>query len=400
MPDRVVLAYSGGLDTTVAVRWLQEEKGLEVIAVAVDVGQGGDMSVITERALKCGAIEAIAIDAAGEFAEDFVLPALRANALYQGKYPLVSALSRPLIARHLAEAAVERGARYVAHGCTGKGNDQVRLEVALGALAPDMKVLAPVREWGLSRDEAREYGLRRGLPIPGGPSSPYSIDENMWGRAIECGVLEDPMIEPPQDVWQLTAEITSAPREPVYVEIDFESGKPVSLNGSVLALPELVAQIGEFAGRFGYGRLDMIEDRVVGIKSREVYEAPAALALITAHIDLEELTLDREVLRVKRVLEQKYSELVYEGLWYSPLREALDGFFATTDRWVSGKERLRFDAGSARVVGRASRNSLYETALASYTKDDSFDHQASEGFVKLWGLPSRVWARARRGDKA
>lgn len=398
MPDRVVLAYSGGLDTTVAVKWLQEEKGLDVVALAVDVGQGGDMAPLIERALKSGAVEAGAVEASEEFAEDFVAPALRANALYQNKYPLVSALSRPLIARHLARAAVEAGARYVAHGCTGKGNDQVRFEVALGALAPHLEIMAPVRGWGLSREEAVDYGLRKGLPLPQGPSSPYSIDENMWGRAIESGVLEDPMVEPPDDVWELTRSVSSAPREPAYLEIEFERGRPVALDGETMPFSGLVARVGQIAGQYGLGRLDMIEDRVVGIKSREVYEAPAALALIHAHIDLEELTLDREVLRVKRTLEHKWSELVYEGLWFSPLREALDSFFASTDRWVSGKVRLRLDAGSLRVVGRTSENSLYETALASYTKEDSFDHEASAGFVKLWGLRSKVWARAHRGD--
>lgn len=396
MADRVVLAYSGGLDTTVAVKWLQEEKGLDVVAVAVDVGQGGDMAGLRERAMQSGAVDAVCVGASDEFAGDFVLPALRANALYQGKYPLVSALSRPLIVRHLARAAKEHRARYVAHGCTGKGNDQVRFEVGLAALAPDVEVLAPVREWGLSRDAARDYGLAKGLPLPTGGPSPYSIDENMWGRAIEAGALEDPMAEPPDDVWELTSAITSAPKGPAYLNIDFRQGKPVAIDGAPMPLPQIVERAGKLAGRYGFGRLDMIEDRVVGIKSREVYEVPAALTLIKAHIDLEELTLDRDLLRTKRALEQKYAELVYEGLWYSPLREALDAFFETSARWVSGRVRLRFDAGSVRVAGRSSSQSLYETALASYSSQDAFDHAASAGFVKLWGLPSKVWARARQ----
>jgi len=395
LPDQVVLAYSGGLDTTVAVRWLIENMGVEIVAVAVDVGQGGDMAAVTERAVASGAIDAIAIEASDEFAKEFVSRALATNALYQGKYPLVSALSRPLIVRHLARVARERGARYVAHGCTGKGNDQVRFEVGLAALAPEVEILAPVREWGLSRDDSIAYGLERGLPVPVGPASPYSIDENMWGRAIECGVLEDPMIEPPEDIWSLTSPIASAPKVPQYVELEFHQGVPLAVDGVGLPLAGVIARIGELAGLYGFGRLDMIEDRVVGIKSREVYEAPAALALIKAHADLEEMTLDREVLRTKRGLEQKYAELVYEGLWFSPLREAIDAFVQSTEQWVTGTVRLRFDPGSVRVVGRSSPNSLYDTGLASYTNEDSFDHVASAGFVKLWGLPSKIWGMAR-----
>ncbi|MGI8426893.1 MAG: argininosuccinate synthase [Actinomycetota bacterium] len=395
MPDQVVLAYSGGLDTTVAVRWLIENLSVDVVAVVVDVGQGGDIAGITDRALASGAIEAFVIDASDEFAKEFVSRALATNARYQGKYPLVSALSRPLIVRHLARVAREKGARYIAHGCTGKGNDQVRFEVGLAALAPEVEVLAPVREWGLSRDESIAYGLERGLPAPVGPASPYSIDENMWGRAIECGVLEDPMTEPPEDIWALTRPIASAPREPSYAEVEFHKGTPLVVDGAELPLAGVVEKIGSLAGRYGFGRMDMIEDRVVGIKSREVYEAPAALALIAAHSDLEEMTLDREVLRVKRSLEQKYAELVYEGLWFSPLREAIDAFVQSTEQWVTGTVRLRFDPGSVRVVGRSSPNSLYDTALASYTKQDSFDHVASAGFVKLWGLPSKIWGMTR-----
>jgi argininosuccinate synthase len=397
---KVALAYSGGLDTTVAIPWLKENKGLEVVAVAVDVGQSGssELENIRERALKSGAAEAVVIDAAEEFAADFVMPALAANALYQQKYPLVSALSRPLICRHLVEAAQETGAEFVAHGCTGKGNDQVRFEVALASLAPDLQVLAPIREWGMSREDAIAYGLERGLPITAGPASPYSIDENMWGRTIECGALEDPFTEPPSDIWELTADPFKAPPTPAYAEIGFRNGIPITLGENPLALPGLIAEVSKLAGSYGFGRVDMIEDRVVGIKSREIYEVPGALALIKAHTDLEELTLDREVLRTKRLLEQRYAQLAYEGLWFSALREALDAFMAATQGDVTGTVRLRFEPGSARVVGRSSPRSLYDTALATYDRADAFDHSAAEGFVKIWGLPSKIWGRLHRRE--
>ena len=396
MTEKIVLAYSGGLDTTVAVRWLMDNKGLDVVAVGVDVGQAGDVEAIRERALKSGAVDAVMIDAVDEFASDFVVPSLHANALYQQKYPLVSALSRPLISKHLAEAAAQHGAAYVAHGCTGKGNDQVRFEVSLAAIAPDLTVLAPIREWGMTREDAISYGMEAGLPIPVGPEAPYSIDENLWGRTIECGILEDPMVEPPADIWERTADPFDAPDEPVYLEIGFEGGVPVSLDGEAVGLPALIRAVEKVAGAFGFGRVDMIEDRVVGIKSREIYEVPGALALITAHADLEELTLDREVLRLKRVLEQRYAQLVYEGLWYSPLREAMDAFMAETAKHVHGTVRLRFEPGNARVVGRKSSGSLYDYSVATYDKEDSFDHSAAEGFVKLWGLPLKIWARTKQ----
>lgn len=395
MADRVALAYSGGLDTTVAIGWLKETTGMDVIAVAIDVGQGGDSDAIPQRAREAGAAEAILIDARDEFARDFVLPALQANALYQGKYPLVSALSRPLICKHLADAAYAHGASYVAHGCTGKGNDQVRFEVSLAAIAPDLRVLAPIREWGMTRDQAMEYAIERALPITAGPATPYSIDENIWGRTIECGALEDPMTEPPADIWERTADPADAPREPSYLEVSFEQGVPAALNGARLPLPELIVRVEKAAGSYGFGRIDMIEDRVVGIKSREIYEVPGALALILAHTDLEELTLDRETLRTKRMLEQRYAQLVYEGFWFSGLREALDAFNAATAVHVNGLVRLRFEPGSARVVGRSSPGSLYDLALATYDSEDSFDHAAASGFVKLWGLPSKIWGRRR-----
>jgi argininosuccinate synthase len=395
-----VLAYSGGLDTTVAVRWLKQTQDLDVIALLVDVGQGGDTELLRKRAMDAGALDAQVIDAREEYANEYVTKALAANALYQDRYPLVSALSRPLICKHLAEAAHHYNARYVAHGCTGKGNDQVRFEVSLAALSPDLVVLAPCRGWGMTREEAMGYAMQHHLPISMTPASPYSIDENLWGRAIECGVLEDPFIEPPDDIWERTSDPSKAPSEPAYLEIEFRRGLPVALDGETLPFSELVARVEKLAGSYGYGRIDMIEDRVVGIKSREVYEAPGALALIEAHSELEHLTLERDLLRTKRDLERTYANLAYEGLWFSPLREALDAFIQTTEQYVSGTVRLKVESGSVRVVGRRSAASLYEMSLATYDRDDAFDHKAAEGFVKLWGLPLKTWARARRADAA
>ena len=394
MSGRVVLAYSGGLDTTVAVAWLTEKEGLEVVAVSADVGQGGDADALRERALRAGAIDAVVVDAQDEFAELYLAPTLQANARYQGKYPLVSALSRPLICEHLVAQARRFGARSVAHGCTGKGNDQVRFEVSLAALAPDLRVLAPVREWGMTREETAAWGRARGLPVGSGAKPLYSIDENLWGRAVECGALEDPMAEAPDDVWERTVDPAKAPTDPDYVTIGFEQGVPVSIDGAPMGFAALVRHLDQRAGSFGVGRLDMIEDRVVGIKSREVYEIPAAAVLIDAHSDLEELTLERDVLRAKRELETRYAELVYEGYWFSPLREALDAFNASTQRYVTGSVRVRLEPGSARVVGRQGEGSLYDVSLATYDTGDSFEHSAAEGFVKLWGQRLRTWARA------
>jgi argininosuccinate synthase len=400
MSEKVVLAYSGGLDTTVAVRWLKQTQDLDVIALLVDVGQGGDTELLRKRAMDAGALDAQVIDAREEYANEYVTKALAANALYQDRYPLVSALSRPLICKHLADAAHHYNARYVAHGCTGKGNDQVRFEVSLAALSPDLVVLAPCRGWGMTREEAMGYAMQHNLPISMTPASPYSIDENLWGRAIECGVLEDPFIEPPDDIWERTSDPSKAPSEPAYLEIEFRRGLPVALDGETLPFSELVARVEKLAGSYGYGRIDMIEDRVVGIKSREVYEAPGALALIEAHTELEHLTLEKAVLRTKRELERTYANLAYEGLWFSPLREALDAFIQSTEQYVNGTVRVKIESGSVRVVGRKSAASLYEMSLATYDRDDAFDHKAAEGFVKLWGLPLKTWARARRADAA
>ena len=397
MTDRCVLAYSGGLDTSVAIGWLKDKYGAEVIAMAVDVGQGVDEDLLHARGEACGAAEVIVVDAREEFARDFALPALRANALYMGKYPLVSALSRPLIVKHLVRIAREKAAKYVAHGCTGKGNDQVRFEVATAALAPDLVTLAPVRDAGLTRDAAIEYAEERSLPVPVTKSSPYSIDENLWGRTIECGVIEDPWVSPPQDAYEWTVAPENAPDEPDVLTISFESGNPVTIDGVGGSAADLMAQVARRAGAHGIGRIDMIEDRLIGIKSREVYEVPGAVTLITAHRDLEDLTLERSLASFKRGMEPVYADLVYNGLWYSPLRRALDAFIADSQRPVTGDVRMRLYRGAATVEGRRAPQALYEHGLATYEAGDRFDHDAAAGFVKLWGLPLKVWSE-RQGE--
>lgn len=394
MTKRVVLAYSGGLDTSVAIPWLKDQ-GWEVVAVAVDVGQPGDLQEAVDRAIDLGAVDSHLVDARTLYVQDFVLPALRMNALYQGRYPLVSALSRPLISKVLVDVAAESGAAAVAHGCTGKGNDQVRFEVALGALAPDLQVLAPCRDWGMGRDDTIAYAQERDLPIRTTKSSPYSIDENVWGRSIECGVLEDPWIAPPADVYELTQDPASTPPGGGEIEISFEGGVPVSLDGESLTPLNLIETVGKVAGSHGFGRIDMVEDRLIGIKSREVYEAPAALTLITAHTDLESLTLERAYAREKKRLESTWTQLVYEGLWFSPLREAIDAFAETSQASVSGDVRLRLASGSCLPVGRRSAQALYDHGLATYDEGDTFRHEDASGFVKLWGLPTKEWAKKR-----
>ena len=394
MAKRIVLAYSGGLDTSVAVKWLQEEMGAEVIALAADVGQGGDFEVIRQRALAAGAVEAIVVDCRAEFADDYCAPALAANALYEGKYPLVSSLSRPIIARHLVAAARAHGATAVAHGCTGKGNDQVRFEVSSRALAPDLEVVAPVRVWGMTREDCIAYAAKHAIPLSVSKEKLYSIDENLWGRAIECGVMEDPWVSPPEDVYALTVPTASEPTEFV---VAFEQGVPVSVDGEHLPLHQLIDRVGTTVGAYGYGRLDMVENRRVGIKSRETYECPGALALITAHRDLEDLTLERDVHHEKARLEPRWAELVYDGLWFSPLKEALDAFVASTQRHVTGEVRLRCEPGRCFPVGRRSPVSLYDYGLATYDAADSFRHADAEGFVRLWGLGVQTWA-ARQGS--
>ncbi len=390
MAKRVVLAYSGGLDTSVAVRWMVEELGSEVIAVAADVGQGGDWDELRERATAAGAVEAVVVDCREEFARDFVAPALKANALYEGRYPLVSSLSRPIIVKHLVAEARRHGADAVAHGCTGKGNDQVRFEVSTRALAPDLELLAPVRSWGLTREQSIEYAERHGIPVNVTKRSPYSIDQNLWGRTIECGILEDPWEQPPEDVFELTTPTATDPAELV---VSFEAGLPVALDGRALPLHELIGEVTAIVGSYGWGRIDMVENRRVGIKSREVYECPGALALLLAHADLEGLTLERDLAHEKARLEPRYAELVYDGLWFSPLKEALDAFVAESQRFVTGDVRLRCEVpGRCTVAGRRSPVGLYDYDLATYEAADRFRHEDAAGFVRLWGLGLETWA--------
>jgi argininosuccinate synthase len=398
MAKRVVLAYSGGLDTSVAVRWMIDNLGVEVIALAVNVGQDGgtiDADTINERALAAGAVECIVTDVRDEFASDFLMPALKANALYEGRYPLVSALSRPVIAKHLVKTAREYGADAVAHGCTGKGNDQVRFEVSTRALAPDLDVIAPVRSWGMTRADCILYAYDHGIPITATKEKLYSIDDNLWGRAIECGEMEDPWRVPPPGVWSLTKQTATEPRDLV---IGFDEGVPVTLDGEATGLVELISRVGETVGSFGWGRLDMVENRRVGIKSRETYECPSALALIAAHADLESITHERDLAREKQRLEVRYAELIYDGLWFSPLRQSLDGFIAESQRFVTGDVRLHLEPGSCQVTGRRSEHSLYDYGLATYDADDVFRHEDSAGFVRLWGLGLQTWA-AKQGNR-
>ncbi len=389
MAKRVVLAYSGGLDTSVAVKWMADEWGVHVIAVAVDVGQGGDFGAIRERALAAGAVEVVVVECRDQYADDFVAPALKANALYEGRYPLVSSLSRPIIVEHLVEAARRFGADGVAHGCTGKGNDQVRFEVSTRALAPDLEVLAPVRTWGLTREDSIEYAERHHIPVNVTKASPYSIDENLWGKAIECGVLEDPWASPPEEVFTLTRPTATEPAELV---VAFEAGLPVAVDGTRMALADLVDHVGGIVGSYGWGRVDMVESRRVGIKSREVYECPGALALLLAHADLEGLTLERDVAHEKARLEPRWSELVYDGMWHSPLKAALDAFVDETQRYVTGEVRLRCEPGRCTVVGRRSDVGLYDYGLATYDAADRFQHADAAGFVRLWSLGVQTWA--------
>jgi argininosuccinate synthase len=391
MADRVVLAYSGGLDTSVAIGWLAAETGADVVALAVDVGQGEDLDVVRKRALDCGAAESLVVDARSEFAAEFVAPAITANALYQDRYPLVSALSRPLIAKHLVATARAYGAGAVAHGCTGKGNDQVRFAVSVAALAPELRVLAPVRDSGMTRDKAIAFAEARGLPIDVTRRSPYSIDQNLWGRTAECGVLEDPWVQPPEEVFTYTADPTAGvPAEEL--TLSFSDGRPVAVDGERLPLDVLVGALNHRAGAHGVGRIDLIEDRLVGIKSREVYECPAAICLLLAHRDLEDFTLERDLARFKRSVDRRWAELVYDGLWYAPLKLALDGFLRQASGHVSGDVRLRLFGGMAQVVGRQGPASLYDFSLATYDTGDRFEQADAKGFVHLWGLPTRVWA--------
>ncbi|MEG4057743.1 MULTISPECIES: argininosuccinate synthase [unclassified Microcoleus] len=397
---KVVLAYSGGVDTSVCIPYLKNEWGVEeVITLAADLGQGDELEPIRKKALASGASESLVIDATEEFVKDYAFPAIQANALYENRYPLSTALARPLIAKLLVEAAEKYGADAIAHGCTGKGNDQVRFDVSIGALNPKIKILAPAREWKMSREETIAYGEKCGIPSPVKKSSPYSIDRNLLGMAIEAGILEDPWAEPPEEVYLMTKAIEQTPDTPEYIEIGFDSGNPVSLNGKELSPVALISQLNEIVGNHGVGRIDMIENRLVGIKSREIYETPAILVLMHAHRDLESLTLTADVTRYKRGIEETYSQMIYNGLWYNPLKTALDAFIQDTQKRVTGTVRLKLFKGNATVVGRKSDNSLYSFDLATYGAEDEFDHKAAEGFVYVWGLPTRIWSEKNRGYK-
>lgn len=389
MGKKVVLAYSGGLDTSVAIQWLKDQ-GYDVVACCLDVGEGKDLKFVQEKALKVGAVESYVLDVKEEFANEYALLALQAHALYEGKYPLVSALSRPLISKKLVEIAEKEGAVAVAHGCTGKGNDQVRFELSINALNPDLEVLAPVREWSWSREEEIEYAKQKGIPIPVDLDSPFSIDKNLWGRSNECGILEDPWAAPPEEAYELTTSIEFTPDTPEIIEIDFDKGVPVALNGKRYALSELILELNKIAGKHGVGRIDHVENRLVGIKSREVYECPGAMTLILAHKELEDLTLVKELAHFKPVIEKKLTEVIYEGLWFSPIKDALKAFLQETQKFVTGTVRVKLFKGHAIVEGRKSNYSLYNEKLATYTVEDEFDHQAAVGFIKLFGLPTKV----------
>jgi len=392
---KVVLAYSGGLDTSVAIKWLQE-KNYDIIALCLDLGEGKDLAFVKEKALSVGAIKSYMIDVQEEFANEYALMAMQAHTLYEGKYPLVSALSRPLIAKKLVEIAEQEGATAVAHGCTGKGNDQVRFEVSIQALNPYLEVIAPVREWKWSREEEIAYAKENDVPIPINLDSPFSIDQNLWGRSNECGILEDPWAAPPEDAYEMTLALEDTPNKPEFVEIGFEAGVPTTLNGTSYLLSELIKTLNALAGKHGVGRIDHVENRLVGIKSREVYECPAAMTLITAHKELEDLTHVKEVAHFKPVIEQKITELIYNGLWFSPLKQALHAFLQETQKHVTGTVRVKLFKGHAIVEGRKSEYSLYDEKLATYTAQDEFNHDAAVGFISLFGLPTKVYSQVNQ----
>ena len=387
--DKVVLAYSGGLDTSVAIRWLKE-KGWDVVALTIDLGEKKDLDAIQERALEIGATAAYVVDGKTQFLRHFVWPSLQTGAVYEKEYPLATALGRPLIAAMLVEIARREGAKGIAHGCTGKGNDQVRFDVTTAALAPDLQVVAPVREWGMNRDDEIEYARVHGIPVPATSESPYSTDENLWGRSIEAGVLENPWEEPPREVYEWTQDPRECPDEPTYIEIGFKQGLPVSLDGAEMDAVRLVETLNKAGGAQGVGRIDHLENRLIGIKSREIYEAPAAVLLLQAHQALEDITLTKDVARFKDVVAQQWAQMVYDGLWFSPLREALYAFVAHTQRHVTGEVRLKLFKGSSMVVGRKSPEQLYRLELATYGRGDQFDQSAAAGFIKLWGMGVRT----------
>ena len=394
---KVVLAYSGGVDTSVCIPYLKQEWGVEeIITLAADLGQGDELEPVREKALKSGASESLVADVKDIFVKEYAFPAIQANALYENRYPLGTALARPLIAKILVEAAAKYDADAIAHGCTGKGNDQVRFDVSCAALNPNLKILAPAREWGMSREQTIAYGEKFGIPAPVKKSSPFSIDKNLLGRSIEAGTLEDPANEPPEEIYEMTKAIADTPNEPEYLEIGFQKGLPTTINGTAKNPVELIEQLNKIVGNHGIGRIDMIENSLVGIKSRESYESPAMVVLINAHRDLESLTLTADVTQYKRGIEETYTKLVYNGLWYSPLKAALDAFIQQTQERVSGVVRLKLFKGNAVIVGRWSDNTLYTPDLATYGAEDQFDHKAAEGFIYVWGLPTRIWAQGNK----
>jgi len=401
MADKAVLAYSGGLDTSVAVKWIRERYGLDVVTFTVDIGNVPNMEAIRQKALNSGAVDAVVADAREEFITDFVFPSLKADAVYEGEYSLATAIGRPLIAKLLVQVAREKGAVAVAHGCTGKGNDQVRLDVGVGTLAPELRIIAPAREWGLTREELIKYADENSIPVPVTRKSPYSIDENLWGRSIETGVLEDPWAEPPADVYLWTRDPAESPANPTYVEISFEKGVPVALDGNPMGAVDLIQKLHEVAGEHGVGRVDHVENRLVGIKSREIYEAPAATVLIKAHLALQNLVMTKDQLRFKSYVAGQYADLIYNGLWFGGLRRDLATYVDGTQQYVTGKVRLKLSRGTCMVVGRQSPYSLYDMGLATHDTGDTFDQSDSPGFIRLWGLPTRIQARAqaRRTDE-
>ena len=398
--ERIVLAYSGGLDTSVAVKWLADKYDAEIVTVTIDLGQGKELDDVRERALAVGAVRAHVVDAREEFARDYIVPALQAGAIYESRYPLATALGRPLIAKKLVEIAEMEDAGIIAHGCTGKGNDQVRMDVSSRALNPAIQVVAPARVWGLTRPQEIEYAQKHGIPVPASVENPYSTDTNLWGRSIECGVLEDPWVEPPEDIYALTKSPMAAPDVPAYVEVEFTSGVPTKVNGVSMPLTELINSLETIAGTHGIGRIDMVENRLVGIKSREIYEAPAACVLHAAHRELETLVIPRDLERLKVSLSKAYADLVYDGLWFSVTRESIDAFVASIQKRVSGVVKVKLFKGDCLVVGRKAPMSLYDTGLATYDEGDQFDHEAAEGFIKIFGLPIENAGVKRRALEA
>jgi argininosuccinate synthase len=396
---KIILAYSGGLDTSIAIKWLKENYCEEVVTVAVDVGQESDLDFVREKALKVGAIKSYIVDAREEFAKEYVLKGLQAGAIYEQQYPLATAYSRPLISKILVDFAEKEQAQAIAHGCTGKGNDQVRFEVSIAALNPNLQVIAPAREWGFTREEEIEYAKEYNIPVPVNVDNPYSVDQNLWGRSCECGVLEDPWVEPPEEAYEWTTRVEDAPNQPTYLEIDFMKGIPISINGENLDLSKLISKLNKIGGENAIGRVDMVENRLVGIKSREIYECPGAMILLQAYNALEGLVLPGDLAHFKQIISQKYAELTYNGLWFSALKEALDGFVGIIKKKVTGTVKIKLIKGQSIVIGRKSPNSLYDFNLATYDEGDTFNQDYAKGFIQLWGLPSKVYASVNGNHK-